>query len=198
MWPSVIEATLWAASLSGCPPAWGRAARHALARIASASVRRLLYGLRMRPMVWIAVALLWAGQARAEWYSYRDASGTLHVTDQLSRPDQVSASVATLAYGAQPASTPPAEARSPNSLAPAAAAAVAAHASAAPPPGDALADRQRRLETRLRSNEAHLALLRAQPAGAASAEMENELTDAVRADSAALAALRGGSADSAP
>jgi hypothetical protein len=95
--------------------------------------------------------------AGADWYQWRDASGTVHVTNQVAIPRPT----------AQPAVAPPAEPPVPSD--------------------DAPPDPQSGRRARLEENRAHLGLLRASgrtdPAALA---MENQLQDAIRADAEAL------------
>ena len=140
----------------------------------------------MRCAPWIALCLVLPDVAHAEWYTWRDASGALHVTDQLSDPRVSSPTASKLAYGSAraaalgasvaPATGQPTTTRS-------------THPQAAAP--GSVDERRRRVERRLQANLAHLALLRAAPPGDAQrAGLENELNDAVREDSATLAAGR--------
>ncbi|MDX2166348.1 MAG: DUF4124 domain-containing protein [Deltaproteobacteria bacterium] len=132
---------------------------------------------------WLLICCLTSPAAvLAEWYEWRDASGTLHVANQVSNPAVVTNSFSRLEYGTKGRAVDGTAA-----AAPADAAAAAAAGSSPAHPSD---DRRQRLEHRLRSNLAHLALLQAAPGGdAGRAELQNTLTDAVRADRAALAAL---------
>ena len=96
--------------------------------------------------------------AGADWYQWRDASGTVHVTNQVAIPRPT----------AQPAvAPPPAE---------------------PPAAGDdAPADPHSGRRARLEENRAHLALLRASGrSDPAALAMENQLQDAIRADAEAL------------
>lgn len=116
----------------------------------------------MEPRLVIAV-LAWVPLLLgADWYQWRDASGTLQVTNQPARQ---------LPPAAPPAGAPPA--------------AAPAAAESADEGGAAAARRAR--ERRLTDNQAHLELLRASGRDdAAALALENQLEDAIRADREAL------------
>lgn len=111
----------------------------------------------------IVVALCAPLLAGADWYQWRDASGTVHVTNQVAIPRATP----------QPAVAPP-PAQAPGAVDGA-------------PEEDPAAAAARGRRARLEENRAHLALLRASGrTDAAALAMENQLQDAIRADAEAL------------
>ena len=146
------------------PKGGGAAAGRAAQRASRRAVRPLQMPGRMTVRIAIVAGLCAPFLAGADWYQWRDASGTVHVTNQVAVPRATP----------QPASAPP----------PAQAPVAAA---GAPSEDPAAADPQSGRRARLEENRAHLALLRASgrtdPAALA---MENELQDAIRADAEAL------------
>lgn len=121
----------------------------------------------------VSLALCAPAAAGADWYRWSDASGTVHVTNQLASPPPAAA---VERFHRAPEATPPAAADAGD--------AIAAGGATAREPGAVMHDGR---ATRLAGHRAHLALLRASGrSDAAALALENQLEDAIRIDEEAL------------
>lgn len=124
--------------------------------------------------------------ARAQWYEWRDADGTRHVTNQFTETSDRSSGPVAMPFGAASQISAPATEPVP--------------AVAAAPALDGREEELRRREVRVGERRAHLELLRRSRATrtADQLELENLLDDEVRAEVAAIGALRRQVAETVP